>query len=190
LLDAAKANVLLEIGSRANDEAAIAAALQMDFVASMQSVVAAATAVDSFYAALKDFVQIDPQTLGRWRDRGTSRYRQVAEVLRRSFAVKDRNMVGVRSALKQLYLYRDLAVHPARSFHEPYWHPVAKRNTARSFVVYRFHNARELAGVSMSLLSQCTSTATPRLSEVGDYVQALRASIGPVQERWRRFLAD
>jgi hypothetical protein len=62
----------------ANDAKALA--LEKEFEASMQAVMAAAIAVDALYAALQGHIEIPEQPLKKWRERRTARYSQVAEV--------------------------------------------------------------------------------------------------------------
>jgi hypothetical protein len=81
----------------ANDAKAIA--LEKEFEASMQAVMAAAIAVDALYAVLQEHIEIPEELLKKWRDRRTARYSQVAEVIRRGFNLK-RN--GVRLLLENL----------------------------------------------------------------------------------------
>jgi hypothetical protein len=67
---------------QANDE--IARVLEAEFMASMQAVMAAAISMDAFYARVKEYVIIPSPTLDAWRQKGTARYKQVYETIRRA----------------------------------------------------------------------------------------------------------
>ena len=95
---------------QANDK--IARILEAEFMASVQAIMAAAISMDAFYAGLKEHVIIPSATLDAWRQKGTARYKQVYETIRRGFKVRKEALPKVREALKEIYRFRDLAVHP------------------------------------------------------------------------------
>jgi len=70
------------------DEPEIGQALEAEFVAGMQAIVAACTALDALYASVKLHVDLPAETIQAWRGKRTPRYAQVAEVLRRAFKMK------------------------------------------------------------------------------------------------------
>ncbi len=98
-------------------------ALEGEFLAGMQAIVAAATALDAFYAQVKPYANIPEELVATWREKGTARYKQVAEVLRRAFRLKPRTAVNLRRILKDVYRFRDWAVHPSADFSAPVLHP-------------------------------------------------------------------
>src|SRR5271170_1911803 len=78
------------------DENARAGALQWEFESSMQAIVAAATAIDALYAAVRPKVKL-PQTLvDKWREKRTPRHIQIAEVLRRALSLGPRAARALR----------------------------------------------------------------------------------------------
>jgi hypothetical protein len=184
LAAAQASNQELTEAAKRDDEEAIASYLDRDLRASMQSIVASATAVDSFYAVLQRCVPIDSATKNAWRDKRTARYKQIAETLRRAFRISPRNAVRLRQALKELYRYRDICVHPDQSYSEAVHHPEARRSTARLFVTYRYPNARELASVSMSVIAQACLQATSPHSDVTKHCEELRPRVAPILEQW------
>lgn len=185
LVAAKSANGLLQRAAGSSQEEDIGRLLAVDLVASMQSVVAAATAIDGFYAALREHVGLDDKTLAAWRDGRTARYRQVAEVVRRAFTVKPSNAKQIRRALQQLYRFRDSAVHPGRTFGEAVAHPEAGRNTARLYATFRYPNARELAGVGLSVISQgCLRAEHASSPGVRRYCEELWPHVEPILAVW------
>ncbi len=70
------------------DEDAKARALEAEFEASMQAIMAAAIAWDAAYAVLRELVTIPPAMIEKWRNGRTARYTQVAETVLRAFLLK------------------------------------------------------------------------------------------------------
>jgi len=113
-----------------------------EFVAAMQAIVAAATALDAFYALIKPLAGISEEMSATWRVKGTARYKQVAEVLRRGFALQPKPSDRLRQMLKEIYRFRDWAVHPPAGFSLPVQHPESGTGVEWRFVAFRFDNAR------------------------------------------------
>src|ERR1041385_5454184 len=105
------------------DEDAKATALEREFEASMQGIMAAAIALDAFYAILQPHVALPPALVKRWRIGRTARFSQVTEVIRRAFRLKPKATAALRANLKELYRVRDLAVHPSGRIEAPIYHP-------------------------------------------------------------------
>ena len=107
LADAEKRKLARVAAWQADDQDARAATLEREFESSMQAIMAAAIAVDSFYAALRDKTTIPKETMQTWRKRRTARYRQVAEVLRCAFSLSPKGIEVVRNSLEQVFRFRD-----------------------------------------------------------------------------------
>jgi hypothetical protein len=89
----------------------------------MQAVMAAAIAIDAFYALIQTHVQLPSSLITQWRTIRTARYTQVTEVLRRAFHLKQKGTAALRQNLKEIYRLRDLAVHPSGKIEAPILHP-------------------------------------------------------------------
>ena len=135
---------------QANDE--ISSALEAEFISSMQAIMAAAIAIDAFYAAVKERVTIPAVTLQAWREKGTARHKQVYEAMRRGFKIGKGALPKVREALKEIYRFRDLAVHPDPKLAQPLIHPDLGVGAEWRFVYFRYENARALINVILSLV--------------------------------------
>ncbi len=96
------------------DDAVLGAALIDEFTASMQAIVAAGIAIDACFAAVRGYAALPDALVQTWQRNRTARYKQVAEVLRRAFPLKPRHAVGVRAAIREIYRFRDWAVHHGR----------------------------------------------------------------------------
>jgi hypothetical protein len=97
--------------------------LEREFESSMRAIMAAAIALDAFYAVLQPHVGPEPKLLEKWRKKRTARYSQVTEVVRRAFNLKRNGTKTLRKNLKQIYRLRDLAVHPPGNIQAAILHP-------------------------------------------------------------------
>ena len=122
----------------------IARVLEAEFIASMQAMMASAICIDAFYAAVKEHVTIPAATLQAWHNKGTARHKQVFEVFRRGFKIGKGALPKVREALKEIYRFRDLAVHPDAKLSQPLIHPDLGVGAEWRFVYFRFDNAKPL----------------------------------------------
>jgi hypothetical protein len=113
LTDARERQLLRVAAWSSNDDKAKGETLEKEFESSMQAMMAAAIAIDSFYAALRDKTNIPEETIKSWRAKSTARYKQITEIIRRAFSLSPRYCVGLRNCLKEIFKFRDLAVHPS-----------------------------------------------------------------------------
>src|SRR5919106_477049 len=119
------------------DEEAKAAALEREFEASMQAVMAAAIALDAFYAMLRPHVGLPPALVERWRTERTARFSQVTEVIRRAFRLQPKGTGALRANLREIYRVRDLAVHPSGRIEAPIYHPELNVGVEWRFAYFR-----------------------------------------------------
>jgi hypothetical protein len=134
-----------------SDETEKANSLEQEFESSMQAIMAAAIAWDSVYAVLREQIVLPPSLLERWRTGRTARYTQVAEVVRRAFSLKPKGAAILRTTLKEIYRYRDLAVHPSGKTQAPILHPELNVGVEWRFVFFRATNA-EIAVLSTAAM--------------------------------------
>lgn len=167
---------------QANDE--IARILEAEFMASMQAIMAAAISMDAFYARVKEHVVIPSPMRDAWRQKGTARYKQAYETIRRGFKVRKEALPRVREALKEIYRFRDLAVHPDPQLAQPLKHPDLGVGTEWRFVYYRFENAKGLVNVSLSLIIQLLNSPKPNNSDLKRYTQESLPLLQPLVDEW------
>lgn len=148
--DARKAN-------QAGDAKALAAALEDEFKSGMQAIVAGNIAMDAFYAAVKEHIELPKDLTRTWREKKTARYKQVAEVLRRAFPMSKESSALIRQILQQNYGLRDRAVHPSAGTGDPLLHPELGIGTEWRFVFFRFYNAKAVVGLNLSVIVQLTA---------------------------------
>lgn len=85
--------------------------LDVELRHSMRAISAAAFAVDAFYAAVQARSPEHPDK-ARWKKAGTARHKQVYETLRFNLKLKQPGAAEIRTRIKELFRFRDWAVHP------------------------------------------------------------------------------
>ncbi|MBV9510347.1 MAG: hypothetical protein JO303_08720 [Caulobacteraceae bacterium] len=156
------------------DETAKAETLEREFESSMQAIMAAAIAIDSFYANLRDAVGISKKEIARWRENNTARYKQISEVLRRAFTLQNRHAVNLRKAIKEVFRFRDLAVHPSGDVTAPILHPELHVGVEWRFAYFRAENAEALVNLACQVVRELSEKGKPSNAEVERYAISLR----------------
>lgn len=189
LVSAEQANAAALAAHKSGDSKQKAEALEAEFTSGMQAIVASAIAIDAFYAAIKERAAISNiDELSRtWREKGTARYKQIAEVMRRAFSLQPEPFQALRSNLKELMNYRGKAVHPPSGATKPMMHPELNQPTEWRFVVFRFVNAKALVGFAITLVAQTASQHEGVEPErFQKYCRSLAEKIGPLVESWEK----
>jgi hypothetical protein len=178
-LDDAKAKKALRVAAWAGaDEDQKAATLEREFEAAMQAIMAAAIAVDAFYALIQSHVHLPPSIVTKWRTNRTARYRQVTEVLQRGFQLKPKGVGILRQNLKEIYRVRDLAVHPSGKIEAPILHPELGVGVEWRFAYFSADNAELLVNAATWILWQLAYMGKPKDPEIQGYIAGLRPRLG------------
>lgn len=163
-----------EVAWAGTNENEKAATLEREFEASMQAVMAAAIAIDSFYALIQTHVQLPPSLVTQWRTKRTARYTQVTEVLRRAFHLKPKGTAALRQNLKEIYRLRDLAVHPSGKIEAPILHPEINVGVEWRFAFFRAHNAELIVNAATWILWELAHQGQPKEIKIQEYLATLR----------------
>ena len=155
------------------DENAKVTALEAEFEASMQAIMAAAISWDALYAILREYVTIPPAMAQKWRQGGTARYTQVAETVRRAFALKPKGAALLRSNLKALYTFRDMAVHPSGKIAAPLLHPELDVGMEWRFVYFRARNAEMAVLGAAGMLWDLATNGRSKDPKITEYQKTL-----------------
>lgn len=159
------------------DEDGKALALECEFEASMQAIMAGAIAMDAFYSILQQHVQIPESLIARWRTGRTPRYSQVAEVIRRAFTLKPKGAAAFRSNLKELYRIRDLAVHPSGKIEAPVLHPELNLGVEWRFAYFRASNAEQVVNAVTWMLWDLSHNGKSKEPSITEYAETLKTRL-------------
>jgi hypothetical protein len=169
-----------------DDEKRKGRALEAEFAASMQCIVAVAVAMDAFYSAIRPHITIPKSTLDAWRKKRTARHAQVYEVLRRGFRFGPQTGTLIKNGLKEVLEWRDRSVHPSAEAARPIAYPELGVGTEWRFVAYRHYNAQRAMNFVLSLIPQLLADPRPNLSGLVSYCQGALPRIRSIVRRWER----
>ena len=187
MLETQKANDDLMIAKASEDKEQISHALQAEFTAGMQTIMASAVAIDAFYGNIKEHIDIPIELTETWRKNGTARYKQIAEVWRRSFSISQESAQKIRDILKEVTSFRDKAVHPPPGTSTPLLHPELNKVTDWRYSTFRYYNAKGIAGITLSIIAQSIQkTHEDKFKELKTYCDNLLKEVGPMVDRWEK----
>jgi hypothetical protein len=151
--------------------------LEREFESSMQAIMAAAIAIDAFYAVLQPHVGLEPELIEKWREERTARYSQVTEVVRRAFRLKTNGTKTLRENLKQIYRFRDLAVHPSGKIQAPILHPELNVGVEWRFAYFCATNAENVVNATTAMLWDLANQGKPANDKIANCVKGLKARL-------------
>ena len=151
-----------------------ASSLEREFESSMQAIMAAAIAIDAFYSIIQTHAVLPTSLVDRWRTKRTPRYSQVTEVLRRAFQLKTKGTAALRQNLKEIYRFRDLAVHPSGKIEAPIMHPELNVGVEWRFAHFRAHNAELVVDAVTWILWDLAYGGNPKDSKTLEYMNNLK----------------
>lgn len=181
---------------RANNDPKLGVEATKDFDASMQTIIAAGAALDSFYVSLRDRTNIPQGTLDQWAGKKnktgkrTARWKQQTEVIRRAFKVNDEQARNLQHAISQITQYRDWATHPDSKMAQPVLYAEIQRGIDKRLFQFRNHNARAVAFMTLRIISQCCQSTRPQNAEIEGYQKSLRPEIKRMANLWHRRYKD
>lgn len=109
----------------------------------------------------------------KWREGRTSRYTQVSETVRRAFSLKSQGAGVLRANLKEIYRYRDLAVHPSGKIEAPLLHPELDLGMEWRFVYFRARNAELAVLTAAAMLWDLAHNGKAKNAKISDYQKTL-----------------
>jgi len=174
-LASAKSSCIARVEAWAgNNEDEKSSCLEREFEASLQATMAAAIALDAFYSVIQTHVQLPTSLVERWRTKRASRYSQVTEVLRRGFHLKPQETKVLRQNVKEIYRFRDLAVHPSGKLQAPLLHPELNVGVEWRFAYFRAARAEMLVNASIAIIQELVNNGKPTEVAIIRYAQGLR----------------
>ena len=132
--------------------------LEAEFRAAMTALAACAFAVDAFYATILERFGEHPDS-GAWKRNRTARHAQIAATLHDHLKIKNAAMPTVRQFIKEIFNFRDLAVHPHARFQEPIHREDLDAGVEPRFVTFSARHARLALGLTVELMTSLTDKA-------------------------------
>jgi hypothetical protein len=167
-----------------SDDQAIGAALQDEFQSGMQTIMASAVAIDAYYANIKDRIELPEDIIISWKKNGTARYKQITEVFRRAFKIPKKQSENLRATLKEIFRFRDMAVHPSSGTTAPALHPELNKVSDWRFAFFRNYNAKLALKLAISVIDQTSRQGNSEIETVNSYCSELQSRLVPICEQW------
>jgi hypothetical protein len=180
LSDARAAQATRITGWSHADDIARADALEWEFEASLQAIVACGIAVEAFSAAVRSKIQLPQSLVDQWRENSTPRYIQIAEILRRALSLSAKGASGVRQCVGEILRFRDLAVDPSQKSGSHVFHPELRVGVEWRFAYFRYENASMIVQATTRLIAELVTNGNANDVEVQQYVDALRPKVEPL----------
>jgi hypothetical protein len=177
LSDAQVAQVARVTAWKGADETSKAGALEWEFEASIQAIMASASAVDAFCAAVQTKVHLPQSLTDEWRDNHTPRYIQLSEVLRRAFSLEPKNVSSLRQNLGEIFRFRDLAIDPSGKSDALILHPELRVGVEWRFAYFRCENALRIVKATLRIIWELVASDKPKDADVQKYIDALRPRV-------------
>lgn len=170
-----------------HDGEALQPALDDETRSGMQAIMAAAIAVDALYADVADRLPVQRDLRKQWREKGTARYAQVTEVFRRAFGLRRQGTANLRLTLKELYHFRDLAVHPDARASTPVLYPDLQVGVEWRLVAFGFANAQQAVRAALAYVKILPSRPLDRApAPVQQLASEMLSLGGPLFDEWER----
>ncbi|MCL6260471.1 hypothetical protein M3O96_15315 [Aquiflexum sp. TKW24L] len=154
---------------KGNDEEQKAETLEKEFEASMQSIIAMAIAIDSFYGTVKSKINIPKELTEKWKENRTSRYIQIAETVRQGFKLDKEGYKILKQTLKEIFRFRDMAIHPKGDIEHPILHPDLGVGVEWRFVYFSYANSKVIVDEGLKRLHELLSKQGIKNKELEKY---------------------
>lgn len=166
------------VAHKGADETARNSALEEEFRAAMMSISAQAFAVDALYASVKERIPVHSGT--QQGESKAPRYARISDTFRRGCKLKNEQVGQIRTCLKELFKYRDWAVHPPADFRQAYLHDDLGLGVEWRFIAFSTRNARPLFDMTVKLLGLILNTARSELSELHQWADSGKVRLASI----------
>lgn len=151
----ARSDLMSAAAAEALDGQAKGRFLERECKAAMVAMAAAGIALDNFYAVIQAYVPRFGELQAHFDQARTPRHSRISETMRRTFKVSQGGAKQLRATVKELFTYRDWAVHPPAGFRPAIRHDFLDEGVEWRFVAFRASNAGAAAWAATSIIDQC-----------------------------------
>ena len=118
---------------------------------------------------------------------GTARYKQISETLKVGLNLTNTSAKSLRDSIKKIFEIRDKAVHPKSGTDAPLFHVELNKVTDWRYALFRFNNAKNVYGSSLSIIFQCSSKVSKKVnSDLSGQLKDISTTIKPQLKSWNR----
>lgn len=119
---------------------------------SLQVFVACGIALDALYDQLRPFSKLSQDDIQKWKENGTGRNKQIAEVIRRVYRLGTEETWQFKQNISEILKYRDMAVHPSLELKQTCVRPDIPVGVDWKFSAYKHSNAAKCFKATMEML--------------------------------------
>ncbi len=177
-------------GVQDGDDGIIGKALKDEFRSGMQAIVAACTALESFYEIVKDHADIPQDVLVAWSKNRTAKYARITETVKVGFGISNQSANKLREYLKESFSYRDRAIHPNQQFLSPAVYPELNKKVDFKFVLFRHHNAKAIMQLILSFIYKLCTFNKIKNEAIQIYADQLKIKLKPLVDTWESEYGD
>jgi hypothetical protein len=181
LSDAQAAQAARVAAWKGADENSKAGALEWEFEASMQSIMASSIAIDAFGSVIQTKVQLPQSVIDQWREKGLPRHAEISETLAVAFSLTDTEADKLRRNLGEIFRFRDLAIDTSSKSDAPILHPEVRVAGEWRFAYFRCENALLIVRATFQVIRELFISGRPADAEVQKYVDVLRSRLEQLQ---------
>jgi hypothetical protein len=145
------------------------AALESEFNAALLAIAASASAIDAFYASVKQRIPPHPDERA-WAKNRTARDKRIVEVFKIAFVLKREHPKEIASLLRTLFTLRGQAVHPPSKFQPPSYHRDLDAGVEWRFGQFSAENARAAFDSTAKLLRHLLGVPKAGLDELEQWI--------------------
>jgi signal transduction histidine kinase len=150
--------------------------LLSELAPSMQVFVSCGIALDALYDTLRPYAKISREEIERWKERKTSREKQISEIIRRTHKLTPKHLNDFKKCICWIIKHRDLAVHPSTELQNACARPDIPVAVDWKFSTYRFENAKACLNNTINMLAylwENPSADEQAASEISNIIKAL-----------------
>jgi hypothetical protein len=119
-----------------------------------------------------------------WRKNRTARHAQISEVLRLAFDIGPESFDQLRTGIKEIIRFRDLAVHPSSKPKTPILHPALNAHVEWRFVAFSSDNAQKATSLSLGIIGQLLQRPKKRFPALVEYCEGCKTWVDPIVAAW------
>lgn len=177
----------LMLAKESKDEVEIGRCLKKESYYGMQSIMASGVAVDAYHANIKSRIKISAELTRAWHQKRTARYKQISEVLRLAFPMSNSTFRELRNNVKQIFTWRDNAVHPNSEMSLPSVHIELNKITDSRYVKFRFYNAKIIYALTLCIVYKTASNPPiTKNSKFLEYCEDVVPKMEPWVKKWEK----
>jgi hypothetical protein len=181
LSDAQAAQAARVAAWKGADENSKAGALEWEFEASMQSIMASSIALDAFCAVIQTKVQLPQSVIDQWREKRLPRYAEISEILGIAFSLTETEANKLRQNLGEIFRFRDLAIDTSSKSDAGILHPEVRVDGQWRFAYFRSENALLIVRATFQVIRELFVSGKPANADVQKYVDVLRSRLEQLQ---------